>query len=394
MKNTIIIPSALQLCVDDIGWFNGADQRYIGRPSRTGMPRKHVPEDYLILNEIGKALDMKIVCPLILGEWDKENVLRGVIGATYEPYTWDMASKIDYKIAEKSFEAAENSPYIEYAYHGLLHGTYAEDGSQITECEFFEYKSATDKSLVLQTEDEILSRMELYYKIYNAWGFKKKIRSFSSPTVIPPYFKSEDLLPLASALKKNGIYYWMNRWKSVISYSEFIGNVLYLEKNVRYKNPRIGIPWNAYDFDPMYIMDFAKEGDDVIGEVLSSHWPNYLRFNYQKNMEALEPWVKYFKKQAEIFGLMLSKDIEFCGNQHLYRKYTKTSMKKNVVSFDLSDVKLNSKMQLNNEFYVSIKNDKSPYTVTGGTIELYETHNGFKTYKIVHNSDFVEIILK
>ena len=391
MKNSIIIPSALQLCIDDIGWFNGADERHIGRPSRTGMPRKHVPEDYTVLNEIGKALDMKIICPLILGEWDKDNLLRNEVGATFQPFTWDRASLIDYKIAEKSLEVAENSEFIEYAYHGLLHGTYDEKGNQITECEFFEYKSPTDKTLVLQTEDEILHRMEIYYKIYDSWGFKKKIHSFSSPTVIPQYFKADDLLPLASALEKNGIYYWTNRWKSVISYSEFIGNVLYLEKNVRYKNPRIGIPWNAYDFDPNYIMDFAKSGDDVIGDILSTHWPNYLRFNYQKNLESVEPWVRYLKKQSEVFGLMLSKDIVFCGNQHLYKKFTRATKIKNIVTFDVSEVSKNSKLQLTPEFYVSFKNGVVPQSITGGSFELYETHKNFITYKIKHTTNIIQI---
>ena len=60
------IPFALQLCLDDVAWQNGADLRFKGQASRSGIPRYHQPEDYRILEEIGKAINMKIVCPLCL----------------------------------------------------------------------------------------------------------------------------------------------------------------------------------------------------------------------------------------------------------------------------------------------------------------------------------------
>ena len=76
MKKSIVLPSAIQICVDDVGWFLGSDDRYLGRPSRTGMTRRHVPEDYIALNEVGKAIGQKLICALVLGEWDKDNILR------------------------------------------------------------------------------------------------------------------------------------------------------------------------------------------------------------------------------------------------------------------------------------------------------------------------------
>ena len=47
-----IIPNALQIVIDDLGWFNGKDDRKNGGPSRTAMPRNHVAEDYLTVNEL------------------------------------------------------------------------------------------------------------------------------------------------------------------------------------------------------------------------------------------------------------------------------------------------------------------------------------------------------
>ena len=389
MKNSVLLPSALQLCVDDVGWFFGRDDRYMGRPSRTGMPRKHYPEDYEALADLGKAIDMKIMCPICLAEWDKDNILRGKPGFTYEPDTWDRASIIDYKVAEKSFEIAENSEYLEYAYHGNLHGNYAPDGSQITEMEFFEYKNPGDKLLSTQSEEEILYRLDVFNQIYNSWGFKKKIRSFCAPNGIPKHLTNEDLLPLASALKKNNVEYWTSRWKKTVCDTVFYDGIIYMEKNVNF-----GVPWDAYDFDPEYMKDFAKEGDEVIGDVLGMHWPNFLHFQPENNYKALGGWVKYFKKQAEIFGLMLSKDIAFSSKQHVYRRFSKLSFEENKVIIDLTEVLNKPTDALENEFYISFKNNVTPIECSGGSFELYEIHNNFKTYKIKHTTDTVQITVK
>ena len=64
------LPVGVAIRVDDVGWFEGADDRHIGRPSRSGLPRRHHPNDILVLNEIGKGLGTKVLCNLILGEWD------------------------------------------------------------------------------------------------------------------------------------------------------------------------------------------------------------------------------------------------------------------------------------------------------------------------------------
>ena len=388
MKNSVILPSALQLCVDDIGWFFGRDDRLNGRPSRTGIPRKHHPLDYEILNDLGKAIDQKIMCPICLAEWDKDNILRGKPGFTYEPDTWDCASVIDMPSAQKCFENIEKSDYIELAIHGNLHGNYAPDGRQITEMEYFEYKNGSN-ILTTQSEDEILYRLDIFKQLYNSWGFTKQIRSFCAPNGIPKHLTNEDLLPLASALRKNGVKYWTSRWKKTVCDTVFYDGIVYMEKNVNF-----GVPWDAFDFDPDYMKDFAKEGDEIIGDVLGMHWPNFLRYQPQNNYKVLGGWVKYFKKQSEIFGLMLSKDIEFSSIQHVYRRFSKLSFGDNKITIDLTNALNKPTDCLNGQFYISIKNGITPVSVMGGMIEPYETHNEFKTYKITHTSDIVEITTK
>ncbi|MBR5315033.1 MAG: hypothetical protein IKU45_06450 [Clostridia bacterium] len=56
MKDSVIIPSAMILCVDDLGWHSGSDMRHRGQPSRTGMPRKHLPADYIAITSLARLL--------------------------------------------------------------------------------------------------------------------------------------------------------------------------------------------------------------------------------------------------------------------------------------------------------------------------------------------------
>ncbi|MBR5315032.1 MAG: hypothetical protein IKU45_06445 [Clostridia bacterium] len=329
---------------------------------------------------------MKIMCPICLAEWDKDNILTNDVGITYEPYTWDRKSKINYELAQEMFEAAENSEYIEYSLHGNLHGNYDKDGKQITEMEYFEYKNEGDELLSTMSEEQILRRIDLFFRIYDSWGFKKKIRSFVAPNGIPKHLTNEELLPLASALKKRGITYWTSRWKNTVSDTVFFDGITYLEKNVKF-----GVPWNAYDFDPKYMKPFAEEGDEVIGDVLGMHWPNFLRFNAENCLSRTAEWADYFKKQAEVFGLMLAKDIAFSTSQHVYKNFSKLEVQQSRVKIDITEALEKNTGCLTGEFFVSFKNGIIPKKCINGEIELFETHGNFKTYKIKHKSNVIEI---
>ena len=110
MEN-IKLPIAVSIRVDDVGWFEGADDRHLGRPSRTGIPRRHVPDDILTLNAIGRGLGTKVLCNLVIGEWDFKNRLRGVPHETWDEAGWDAAKVVNANRAffEGSFAALEDS---------------------------------------------------------------------------------------------------------------------------------------------------------------------------------------------------------------------------------------------------------------------------------------------
>ena len=399
MEQRIVLPVALQIVTDDIGWFNGRDIRCSDGPSRTGMPRKHVAEDYAMLNAIGKSIGQKINAPLVIGEWDKKNRLRGMPHASYDEQGWDMASQIDYAEAERCFDTMESAEYLEYGFHGLLHG-YWQDGISLADQEFSYPKSLDYKTkyapaswLVPVDNAYLESHIETFFQIYEDWGFKKKIRSFTSPSSVQGGI--EDNRHMTAMMKKYGMIYWSNQWRAVKNLCEVIDGVIFVNKAIK-QQP---IPWEAYGIDPDTLSDYSFAFNNGIDHaeraIYGSHWPNFLQLNPLRNTDTLDAWTRHFKRQAEIFGVMLSKDIAFCASQAVYRKKSVLDFKKDSVVIDLSAVDGAGALGLSDTFHISIENGLKPVCTKGASLSLYETRENFTTYALKRTGEpFVALTLK
>ncbi len=399
MIKRVVLPVALQVVMDDIGWFNGRDTRCSEGPSRTGFPRKHVAEDYAVIDAIGRAIGQKINCPFVIGEWDKKNRLRGMPHATYNEAGWDMASEINYAEAERCFDVMENAEYLEYAFHGLMHG-YWQDGISLADTEFsrpcsLDYKTKYAPSSWYVPVDNAYfeSHMETFFKIYEDWGFKKKIRSFTSPSAVRQGI--EENRHMVEIMKKYGMIYWSNGWGAVKNLCEVIDGVIFINKAFT----PVSVPYDAYGIDAEALADYSFERNDGVKyaeqAVFGLHWPNFLQFNPQRNMGGVEGWKRYFMRQSEIFGVMISKDIAFAASQAVYRKKSKLTFTEGGIVIDLADVDGAGALGLSDTFYISIENSLKPIALKGAALSVYERHGAFTTYALKRTWEgFVELAFK
>ena len=374
------IPYALQLCLDDVAWHNGADLRCVGQASRSGIPRYHQPEDYLVLEEIGRELDMKIVCPLCLADWDKDNLLRGEVGITHDPYGWNRASEIDMEYAEACMAQMRKSKYMDFAYHGLLHGRYDEGGKLLTQTEYFSLSHDERGNAVYSVDaKDVRHRLDLFDEIRHSWGLDNKITTFVSPCGACNA-SPEQMHLICEEVSRRGVRIWLNMAFAFDGPLYVSDNVACMKKGGNFNGK--SVRWNAYDFDPKYLGDFTCTDESKLSGVFGLHWTNFLRYNPENNFERVPAWIDYFKRQAEIFGLMLSKNAEFSANQAFFAKYSKIREENENIAIDLSEVKKNAPVWIGNTFYVSFKNEQRPTSCSGGEMELYEEHEKFNTYKI------------
>ena len=387
----ICIPIPLQVCFDDIGWDQGRDLRLLGRASRTGMPRNHVYEDYEAVHLLGKGIGQKIITPLCLGDWDKDNLLRGEIGITHDPHGWNRAAEINRKEFERFAELMDSSDSFDITIHGLLHGVYDENGKQLHEHEFFHTKAAVpsvEKDGPIPKWD-FDRRMDIFFKIYKSWGFTKEIRNFVAPG--GTYGDLEGITEIASWLYERGIRNWTNKYcfKDPV---RSVAGVTCVTSGGAMPGTFASPPWNCYDFDPAMLGHFVSHENRGGVATFSMHWPNILRYNPRKNPESIALWIDYFKAEAEIFGTMLSKDLAFAGNQLFYHHHTKIEKTAEGYRFDVSEAKAKKSAHHPDVLYVSVKKGLRPTAKGGASISLYEEHADFDTYEIKHTDMIFEII--
>ena len=388
MKNKVKIPVSYVLEMDDVGWDQGHDLRMLGQASRSGIPRHHAIEDYEFLNQLAKTTGKRVAAALCLGDWDKDNRLRGEVGITHCPETWDRKSEIDTEQFAKYRDTLEEG-YVDYMLHGLLHGRYTADGKRINENEYFERETLSDGT-VKETfsEDDFRRRLDLFFEIYNSWGFKQKIRGFVVPCGCP---KDEEIQrKMCKILKEEyDICYWADNFKFPETLRVVEGVALF-----KWSHNASYIPWNACDFDPIVLGNIYREDGEENSCLHGSHWTNFLRFNPKLNPDNVERWAKYYERQGEVFGGALANTLAEGVNQLFYHEFAKMTFDGNKIVIDLTEVD-NQKLECHeNKFMISFKKGTTPESCSGGTITLLEEHNEFDTYMVEHTDSEVTIIVK
>ena len=390
----LTIPVAIQFCFDDVGWDNGRDLRALGMASRSGLPRRHAMEDYKMLHEFGKALGQKILTPLCLADWDKDNLLRGHVGITHDPHGWDRAKDIDVEFCEEARDILNGSEYIEPAIHGLLHGVYDENGKLLHETEYFKMITVDGKrKMVLNSEEDFENRISLFLKIYESWGFTKELHTFVSPCG----FGSADesmTCDLGVRLKKLGVKYWANGGFKFEGPMGVYSDIATMKKGGSY-NGKYGPmpPWEGYDLDPDLLMPFVHEDNFGGTNMVGMHWTNLLRLNPKRDFEYLPEWNAYFDRERETFGTMIARDVEFSVTQQFYNLYSTVDYSDGRFVIDVSKAVSNKTSPCKDEFYISLVKDMTPKSCLGGEISLYEEHKEFNTYKIAHTDTRVTVLV-
>lgn len=378
MEN-IKLPIAVSIRVDDVGWRDGHDERHLGLPSRTGMPRLHVAEDVQALNEIGRGLGTKVLCNLVIGDWDKKNRLRGVPHVTWNEAGWDAAATVEKHrdFFDTTFAALEGGEYLEYGLHGLMHGYY-ENGSQVAEKFLYPFLYRDERGEWKRNPlpaEELDLLCELFFAIYDDWGFRKKIRVWEAGNGCYGTPDSDYNREFARVLGRHGIRVWeWGGWPEDVTVRE---GMVFINSTLGF------VDWNVYDIDPSILQNcfLAGRRPGIVPNVCG-HLPNFIRFQPEKNFEYVSAWVDYFRRITAPFGAMMARDNEESASQGVYARYAVTDRVDGGYRIDLTEVDAVRTDVVEDAFYVALRDRRPPTSCTGGRVSVHECKEDHTIYKI------------
>ena len=377
----IKIPIGVSICVDDVGWHEGEDTRVFGGPARSALPRRHHINDVLALNEIGRGLGTKILCDLVLGDWDKNNRLRRAPYLTWGAGEWDAAAKLDMPYAEAYFSALEDSEHLEYGMHTPTHGYYV-DGKLLSGCCIYPFVHKNEYGVTVREAlpDDALDEMfSLFYEIYNDWGFKKKIRAWQTPCGGIGTPESDFNKRIAKTARRYGIGVWeWAGWPEIVT----------VQEDMIFLSAVLGgfVPWNACGVNPAVLANCFEVGKRPgFRPNICGHLTNFIRYEQELNFEYVPAWIDYFRRITSPFGVMMARDNEDSASQAIYATHAALDRVDGGYRIDLSAVDAVRTDIVTDDFFLSVKGHAVPRAIAGGRLEAWESRKDHTVYHVIRD---------
>jgi hypothetical protein len=296
----ITIPMPLLVSIDDVGWWKGTDGSGVNQPFRTGMPRDHVPEDYLALADLGRCLDMRLLAGFVLCEWDRGHILQNLPSSTWMGKNWTTPG-VDVEQKIKAAEIIQNSEkYIEFGLHGLGHEFW--DQGVMQRSEFH------DAGCRMRDPDEIRKHLSFFCKIMDQYGFDPRPKTF-----IPPALKHSFGDPdqgIQKILAEFGIESVTLMFsKARLFSSPQAGKMAWENDVLLVDRGESEIPWNRVAAGPEFKFDRP---------VMALHWANLLHPDPEQNLSVIQKWADYIKTGSAKRGMLLVQDSGSCFTQYAH----------------------------------------------------------------------------
>ena len=343
IKLSASIPLPIQVVIDDVGWWSGKDGSLSQEPYRTGINRNHVIADYKAIIDLGKALGIRPQAATVLGEWDRENILRNVPHSTWMGEKWDNSKWVGPWLEETADLITTNPAHYEITVHGLGHEWW-------TNGKFTRAEWADDKGIMRPKEI-----LEQHLDAYAAIMFQNKLGELPK-SFVPNAFKHSfgitegNDISLAGLLKKRGFTYINTPFESMFNKEAAQYNFFGVDSGIMTVDRGSDIfDWNVIGVKPEGIIN---------GPTCGLHWPNLLHEDPERNPETVQAWIELLAPDDKKQETLLAKNSLFFQKQLAHHIASKIEVKDGEVNMDFSDTLKLGTVLPNNELTVKISSDK------------------------------------
>lgn len=292
---TVSLPMPVLVVVEDVGWWRGEDGSPFGQPYRNRFSRNHCLLDYHALVRLARALEMRLVVGMVLGEWDRHNILRQVPGATWQGEQWDNGKNLGEHLDEAAAYLRDNSRYLELACHGLCH-EFWRDGRMLRS-EFHDHRGEMRAEAVVRRHLEAYaqllvdnslpgSRLFLPPALHHGFGDRRSMQrvlcDFGYDTVITSFERMR-----CRMAPQHPLLAWEH-------------GVRLLERGL---SP---VDWHVEAAAPSW--DFG-------GPILPLHWSNLLHHDPSAGGAIVDGWAELLRRGTEGLERLLAPDLQSCWDQ-------------------------------------------------------------------------------
>ena len=304
-KLEITIPMALQVVVEDVGWWEKSHPVGPNSPFRSGLKRRHHPSDYLALVHLAKQLNMRPLLAFVACEWDRSNLLKRVPTSTWMGADWDNRHNVGPWLDQAAQILNDHRERFEIGLHAVGHEYW--DRGRRSRTEFHTEKGE------MRPSEHIESHIAAFVKIMEQNGLESQPQSFVPPGLNHSFGNGPR--GIHHILNRHGIRYVTTdltkakmhrpRQHPLMAWEE---GVLLIERG---KAP---VPWHVIATRPQFAFDRP---------ILSLHWANLLDEDVQRSLDVVQPWVDFIKNGLDPMEQMLAPDTATCWSQFAYRHLTR-----------------------------------------------------------------------
>ena len=347
----ITIPMAIQLVIEDVGWWEKSHPVGPDSPFRSGLKRRHHPADYLALVHLAKQLNMRPLIAFVACEWDRYDILRKVPTATWMGAGWNNRHNVGPWLDQAARTLNDHREYLEIGLHGVGH-EYWEQG-QRSRTEFHNIRGE------MRPRDHIEAHLNAFGEILEQNGLGPLPKVFVPPGLCHSFGHGDR--GIHRILNQHGICYVTTdlakakmvrpRQHPLMAWE---AGVLIIERGTA------PVPWHAIAAEPQFTFDRP---------VLSLHWANLLDEDIQRNLDVVQRWVDFLKNRLDPMVQMLSPDTATCWSQFVYRSLSRIRQTDDGVAIDLRELRDVPQKTLKTQFFIKVAHLKPVrWRIHGGQI--------------------------
>lgn len=346
---TVSLPMPLYLLIEDVGWWRGGDGSAYQEPYRNRFSRDHCLADYEALTALARRLSMRIGLGMVLGEWDRNDCLQDVPGATWMGKDWTNSRNRGPWLDEVAGYLNDNREYLEITLHGLCH-EFWEDGV-MQRSEFH------DAVGLMRPAHIIRGHLDAFAAILAQNGVDTFPRLFVPPALYHSFGNGRQ--SFQAILGEYGIRYVITRFARARQYSSPLHDRITWEEGVllleRGMSP---VSWEVPAAVPPL---------HVSGPVIALHWANLLHPDSARNIDVITVWADAIAAAADNLGTVLARDVADCFQQAAAYYLADMSVGHGCVKIDLQ--RLPSLVSLTGPIRIKVQdNRKRRWICRGGRI--------------------------